>query len=453
MKRQGAVTTVAAVADQFVHQNDDATKKSKTGSSFRSSFQSSNDPTFFDSLFGTSGLLGGLGSDFMTQVADSSFLGSPGPSSLADQQGTIDFNLFEGEEVIGGTQNGTPFRDSGSPQSECEHSYMYEPGTKNCTKCDLVAPCTHNTITWELGHRTCADCGLVSFGMKLKRGLPERVVYHRNIKITGSQQTAPLIIVGSDPRDATEWSRTVRDFTVEVRLLDEKTKEQISDKCLTGPKKYSFGFDHFKQDGGKEILFKGLKIRCSSNQEKETTKGTSIKNNDFIMEWLFSANKHDGNSILLASVQSQPFSVFSHSTQIDKLKKPQCPPIISLVIPSRGDLTFAGKYAILGDNIFEETLIKLGESDTINVTAHNAGAGYFELSTDMLMKIREQFNNSDPELHLPISICNDKKIWVKTQVSLTFVNDAMITQQLLFGNEGQGMNQSMDLSQFSFGSI
>jgi hypothetical protein len=181
---------------------------------------------------------------------------------------------------------------------DCEHvwSYVDKSSERECKKCHITGTCPHETMTFQMGHRTCTDCNIVPFGMKIERSPPNHVVYNRNIKADKNQLTAPLILVGMDANDHFNWKGVIRDFTVSVSLIEDKTFEPLVDGLLKGTSKYTFGFDRMEQDGGQEILFKCLKILSTSKQKKNLKNGTEIKDHDFILQWSFYANKCDAKA-------------------------------------------------------------------------------------------------------------------------------------------------------------
>jgi hypothetical protein len=381
---------------------------------------------------------------------DNCFQSGQSSQSIQKRNKTTDFDQIsvaqffsDPVEILNSTS--PEFLNGPEISSECDHNWMYatQSSERQCEKCLIIECCPHENWSFDLGHRKCSDCGIVPFGMKIEHPPPLRVVYNRNIKSGKDQSTAPLIIVGMNSEDKMDWAPLIRDYTIEVIVVEENTFEPLTGDILKGTTKYTFSHDRMKQDGGQEILFKGLKMASTSQQKKQLKNGKEIKDNNFMLQWSFYANKHDSSSILLSTVRSQPFAVHSHSKQIDEINVQQCPPTITLAIPNNLDtnLGFRNmKVAIFGKNIFDKSQIRIGPS-VCDIQKHNDGAGHIILTEDVMTNIRN--SNNGRQIKIPLEICNDKKNWIKTDTILTFTNDAMLAEQLL---QSVGSN----MSEFSF---
>ena len=134
---------------------------------------------------------------------------------------------------------------------------------------------------------------------------PERCVYKRNLKPN------PKIILEGDDKNHPN-------LQVAVKLIRCDTHKEMEDKYLTGPKT-------FKASVGISIPFKKLKVHSTSHQQGET---------HFALKFELREQTSDNEYIILHSVQTIPFIVCSHSTQMKSTNT--LLPVVSQIIPPFG---------------------------------------------------------------------------------------------------------------------
>lgn len=331
-------------------------------------------------------------------------------------------------------------------QENCgDCTWTYSPGMKTCTKCSREVPCEHADTGFNLTHRVCSDCGIVFFGMRLAHEPPRRVVYNRNLRTGRKADSSPIINVGHNGMDHWDWKSVIRNFHVDVTLLEDKTFEEFDNsqgKFMSGTCRYTLEqADIFNP---KNILFKDLKVLHTSQQKKTTSNGRETKDNDYILQWTLTANYFDDSKKKFAVIRSQPFTVYSHSKQVKiEEETSKCNPTIEKVFQQKYELIENTDIALFGNNFFaDKTSMKIGTTITVPFTRHNNGAGFITLNKNVIDQIRKKTKDRK-EVSFPIFACNTgntgdsgKEEYVKTDGSVIFSNT--VTKPFFAGSSSIG---------------
>lgn len=346
---------------------------------------------------------------------------------------------------------------------DCQHNnWNYTSGLKTCVSCGVQEPCDHKDTTFELGHRVCCDCKIAFFGLELVNGPPTRAVYNRNLKTGKGQETAPIVTVGHNSDDPWNWKSYIATFTVEVELLEDKTFEVFDNsqgKFISGTCRYTL--DQHAIDNPKNIIFKDIKVLHTSQQKKTTKSGRETKDNDFILQFTLTGNYFDGKTITFAVVRSTPFTVFSHSKQMkSEAEKSKCVPTLTKIIQQRTDLAINMDVAFFGTNFFADKIavrVGGGGATGLNVpfSRHDNTSGWITLNQYVVTQLETRIR-SKKETSFAIYLCNDGKEWVKTEMSLTFVNHAINDTNNAFftnGPSGSNGNNTMGTTQTSLNNL
>ena len=154
---------------------------------------------------------------------------------------------------------------------------------------------------------------------------PKACVYRRNVR-----PSPEIVIKGVDGRNPRLRVAVVVIRTDTMAALDVNTS-------LSGEVEY-------KASAGMRIVFKKLKVMQTSNQLGDTHVALRFELRDY------SVGSNDDYQVL-HSVQSIPFMVMSHSTQLKKPK--ELAPTVCDVIPPEGFIGGGTRVVILGDNFMD----------------------------------------------------------------------------------------------------
>jgi len=208
---------------------------------------------------------------------------------------------------------------------------------------------------------------------------PNRCVYRRNLR------PFPAVkVVGNDGNNPNLW--------VGVSLLRCDTLTEMDPTTLNGA-------NVVRAAVGKAAVFKRLKVQKTSHQVQDSHFALKFE----LREYKEGMQSEDYN--VLYTTQSNPFVVLSHSTQ---LRKPQAvTPVVTEVIPSRGQIQGGTQVVLLGSNFMDSPAIRV-RFDNTDVQPFFHGPRTLVCRTPPL---DAQSSRGGP---VNVAVCNDGKKWGET---------------------------------------
>ena len=163
----------------------------------------------------------------------------------------------------------------------------------------------------------------------------ERCVYKRNLK------PAPKVVLEGDDKNHPK-------LFVAAKLVRCDTLEEMEDKFLSGPKVLVASL-------GVSSTFKRLKVMTTSHQQGET---------HFCLKFELREPQGDSDDdyVVLHTIQSNPFTIVSHSTQLKG--PPAVIPLVTDVIPCKGSTQGGTKVVVLGCDFVESPGLRIKFDET-----------------------------------------------------------------------------------------
>lgn len=207
---------------------------------------------------------------------------------------------------------------------------------------------------------------------------PERHVYKRNLK---PNPTVRIVDDGVDDDSNL--------FLVPILVRCDTLEEQP--RLMTGTQPV-------KITNSKVIVFKKLKVTATSHQQGETL---------FCIK--FELRRYTGDEYqTIATVQSNPMCILSHSTQLKPSASATVAPVVVEVVPFSGSTSGGTRVAVIGANFVDNPALRV-RFDNIDVMPIFHGPGTLICSTPQ--------HSPGP---VPIRVSNDNKRWSETTGTFTY---------------------------------
>lgn len=208
---------------------------------------------------------------------------------------------------------------------------------------------------------------------------PERHVYKRNLKPN------PVVRIMDDGVDNDDGNLFLAPILVRCDTLEEQPR------LMTGTQP-------IKITNSKVITFKKLKVTATSHQQGETL---------FCIK--FELRRYMGEEFqTIATVQSNPMCILSHSTQLKPSASATVAPVVAEVVPYSGSTSGGTRVAVIGANFVDNPALRV-RFDNIDVMPIFHGPGTLICSTPQ--------HSAGP---VPIRVSNDNKRWSDTTGTFTY---------------------------------